>query len=110
MTDDDYKRMWGELSGAAKDVLICLCKHGPTWDGDVPSKHGRDELVSKGLAVRMVMGDHWVCPKDWKKPRPQCEYGFQAATYRGAYVYKQGYVEPRKDIVRNLVGKEWVRP
>lgn len=40
------------LSGAAIEVLHCLFIHGPTWDGDVPSKSGRDELVTLGLAGR----------------------------------------------------------
>lgn len=40
------------LSGAALDVMWCLFAHGPTWDGDVPSKSGRTELVELGLAER----------------------------------------------------------
>lgn len=40
------------LSGNAAEVLRCLFFHGPTWDGNVPSKSGRDELVSMGLAAR----------------------------------------------------------
>lgn len=39
-----------ELSSAAKDNMMCLFLHGPTWDGNVPSKAGRDELVTAGLA------------------------------------------------------------
>jgi hypothetical protein len=41
-----------KLSGADTDTLLCLFLHGPTWDGDVPSKSGRDELVRFGLASR----------------------------------------------------------
>lgn len=44
------------LNGAAADVLRCLFFHGPTWDGNVPSKSGRDELVRMGLAAR---GNGW---------------------------------------------------
>lgn len=40
------------LSGAALDTLWCLFAHGPTWDGDVPSKAGRNELVDLGLMER----------------------------------------------------------
>jgi hypothetical protein len=40
------------LSGGAYDTLFCLFIHGPTMDGDVPSKCGRDELVSRKLAMR----------------------------------------------------------
>jgi hypothetical protein len=36
----------------AVEVLHCLFIHGPTWDGDVPSKSGRDELVRLNLAGR----------------------------------------------------------
>jgi hypothetical protein len=38
------------MSGAAREVLRCLFFHGPTWDGDIPSKVGRRELVDLGLA------------------------------------------------------------
>lgn len=44
------------LSGSAADTLRCLFFHGPTWDGNVPSKSGRDELVRMGLAAR---GNGW---------------------------------------------------
>jgi hypothetical protein len=47
------------LSDAAKDVLRCLFFHGPTWDGDVPSKSGRDELVTAGYAERFN-GWQWL--------------------------------------------------
>jgi hypothetical protein len=40
------------LGGGAADTLRCLFFHGPTWDGNVPSKSGRDELVNMGLAAR----------------------------------------------------------
>src|SRR5262249_16194181 len=41
-----------ELSGSAIEVLHGLFIEGPLWDGDVPSKSGRDELVTFGLALR----------------------------------------------------------
>jgi hypothetical protein len=40
------------LSGGAQDALWCLFKNGPTWDGDIPSKVGRDELIEAGYAER----------------------------------------------------------
>lgn len=40
------------LSGAAREVMRCLFIHGPTWDGNIPSKSGRDDLVERGLAER----------------------------------------------------------
>lgn len=44
------------MSGAAREVLKCLFFHGPTMDGDIPSKTGRGELCKLGLAERM---DGW---------------------------------------------------
>lgn len=44
------------LSSGAADCLRCLFFHGPTWDGNVPSKQGRDELVLMGFAAR---GNGW---------------------------------------------------
>lgn len=40
------------LSGAEWETLWCLFKHGPTWDGNLPSKAGRTELVERGFADR----------------------------------------------------------
>lgn len=115
-TEADYRALWGALSGAAKDTLVCLCKHGPTWDGDVPSKTGRDELLEKGLTSKIVMGDCWR-KVAWRRPAKitnpcsEKEEGYQAATYLGAAVYKYGFTEPRKDIVRKLIGDpSLVRP
>jgi hypothetical protein len=50
------QRIHVALSSSAADVLRCLFFHGPTWDGNVPSKQGRDELVRMGLAQR---GSGW---------------------------------------------------
>lgn len=44
------------LSGAATETLWCLFALGPTEDGNLPSKSGRDDLVSLGFAER---GDGW---------------------------------------------------
>lgn len=56
------QRSSNQLSGAAIDTLLCLFLHGPTWDGDVPSKLGRDELVRLGLASRRD-GYQWLTDK-----------------------------------------------
>jgi hypothetical protein len=37
------------LTGAMHDVLWCLFKNGPTWDGNIPSKTGRGMLIEGGL-------------------------------------------------------------
>lgn len=84
------RAVWATLTGAEKDVLIALCKHGPLWDGDVPSKTGRDALVGKGLAARIVIKD--------------CQGGYQAATAHGGNVYRWGFRGPRRAIVGKLVG------
>jgi hypothetical protein len=44
------------LSSAESEVLWCMFRNGPTWDGDLPSKTGRDGLVEYGLAERF---DGW---------------------------------------------------
>lgn len=67
------------MTGAEKDVLIALVEQGPLWDGDVPSKTGRDALVARGLAVRVVV---------------KGEDGWQAATYAGRDAYKALYPGP----------------
>lgn len=51
-----------ELRGNTNETLLCLFIHGPTWDGDVPSKSGRDELVQLGLASRGD-GYQWLTDK-----------------------------------------------
>lgn len=40
-----------EHDGAARDVLRQLFIKGPTWDGDITSKSGRDELFAAKLAA-----------------------------------------------------------
>lgn len=42
----------GEMSPSAAAVLGQLFLGGPTWDGNLVSKSGRDELVGRGLAER----------------------------------------------------------
>jgi hypothetical protein len=44
------------LSGAATDVMYALFLLGPTEDGNVPSKCGRDDLYAAGLIDR---ADGW---------------------------------------------------
>lgn len=68
--------MTKELSGAEIDTLIALIEHGPLWDGDVPSKRGRDDLIDRGLAVRILVNG---------------SDGYTAATYRGRDAYKERY-------------------
>ena len=67
------------MTGAEIDTLVALVERGPLWDGDVPSKSGRDELLSRGLAVRVVV---------------KGEDGWQAATYAGRDAYKALFPGP----------------
>ena len=56
------------LSGGAKETLLKLRNKGPIWDGDVPSKSGRDELLDCDAAAKVVV---------------RGEQGYQACTYKG---------------------------
>lgn len=66
----------GGLDSAATETLKALVKEGPLWDGDVPSKSGRDALVDLGLATRNII--------------VRGQQGYQAATYDGWYVFRAG--------------------
>lgn len=66
------------LSGACIDTLVALVENGPLWDGNVPSKRGRDDLIEMGLAVRVVANT----------PRDGWSDGYTAATYAGLDAYK----------------------
>lgn len=71
----EYLATWNGLSAGAKDTLRALVYHGPVYDGDVPSKRGRDELLAARLASKAVV---------------KREEGYQVATYRGHRVYRAG--------------------
>lgn len=60
------------MTGGQIDTLVALVENGPCWDGDVPSKSARDELIDLGLAIRVVV---------------KGEDGHTAATYAGRDVY-----------------------
>ncbi|MCU1114361.1 hypothetical protein [Stenotrophomonas maltophilia] len=68
------------LSGAALDTLIALVEEGPLWDGDLPSKRGRTELLDLGMAVCIVV---------------KGQDGYQAATYAGRVAYCAHFGEER---------------
>lgn len=63
------------MPAAEWDTLRALVQAGPLHDGGVPSKSGRDSLLSWGLASKAVVHG---------------EQGFQCATYRGWDVWKAG--------------------
>lgn len=67
---EDSQRQYG----GAIDTLISLVENGPLFDGDVPSKRGRNELIELGLSTRIVV---------------KGEDGQNAATHLGYAVYKR---------------------
>ena len=48
-----------DLPSNAREVLLGLFLHGPLYDGDVPSKTGRDILHTDGLIER-GWGYQWL--------------------------------------------------
>jgi hypothetical protein len=82
-TDEGYFTygaiVWDALDSGQREVLRQLLFQGPVWDGNVPSKRARDDLLDYGLATRCCfMG----------------EQGYTAATYTAYSVFKQGKGEP----------------
>lgn len=59
------------LTGDERDTLLCAFNKGPLWDGDVPSKSARSQLVEEGYMARVVV---------------KGEDGFNACTYKGAWL------------------------
>lgn len=47
------------LTPLAVESMRCMFLHGPTWDGNIPSKSGRDELFDLKLATR-IQGYSWL--------------------------------------------------
>lgn len=61
-----------DFSGGELDTLIALVERGPVEDGDIPSKVGRDKLLSLGFAIQTAV---------------KGQYGFQVATPKGIDAY-----------------------
>jgi hypothetical protein len=62
--------------GGAIDTLVALVECGPLWDGNVPSKSGRDLLCEMGLATRCAV---------------KGEDGYQVAILAGAAAYREHF-------------------
>lgn len=62
-----------EMSAAESDVIIGCFESGPLYDGDVPSKTGRDSLLTDGFISKVVI---------------KGEEGYNACTYKGARAYR----------------------
>ena len=67
------------MNGAERDTLIALVERGPLWDGDVPSKQGRNSLIERRMATKVIVNG---------------EDGWQAATYAGRDAYRALYPGP----------------
>ena len=72
------------LDSNEREVFRQLFFHGPTWDGDVASKTGRDGLVDRGLAVRR---------EGWQT---LSEAGFIAAVEAGYGDQKESWADKRR--------------
>jgi hypothetical protein len=72
------------LSGAETEVLWCLFLYGPTWDGNIPSKTGRNNLYKQGLLDR--------------------NNGWQWLTNEGVMLAMDLGFHHKKDIIDNRLG------
>ncbi len=52
LAKEEAVAIYEKLTGAQREVMYCLFVHGPTWDGNVPSKSARGDLFDMGLAMR----------------------------------------------------------
>lgn len=62
-----------DLTNAEIDTITAAYKIGPLYDGDVPSKSARDNLVNSGFIAKITVDK---------------QEGFNACTYKGARLYK----------------------
>ena len=61
------------MNPGERDTIRAAWKHGPLFDGDVPSKASRDELVKEGFIAKVVV---------------KGQDGYNACTYKGQRVYR----------------------
>lgn len=85
-----------EMTSKNIDTLVAIVENGPLWDGDVPSKRERDDLIEAGYAVRVLN---------------KGEDGHTAATYKGAQAYKDyfGNADTIKEAKANRIAKRTIR-
>lgn len=58
------------MDRAERDCIYAAYNNGPLFDGDVPSKVGRDRLLEKGYMAKVVVNG---------------EDGYNACTHKGAW-------------------------
>ena len=61
------------MNGVERDCIRAGYNHGPLFDGDVPSKSGRDSLLEKGYMSKVVV---------------KGEDGYNACTHKGAWAHR----------------------
>lgn len=61
------------MDNGQRDTIRAAYRSGPLYDGDVPSKAARDELLQGGFIAKVVV---------------KGEDGFNACTYKGMWAYK----------------------
>lgn len=61
------------MDGAERDCIRAAYKNGPLFDGDVPSKSGRNSLLEKGYMAKVVV---------------KGEDGYNACTHKGAWAHR----------------------
>lgn len=62
-----------DMNDAMRDCICASFEKGPLFDGDVPSKTGRDALVEMGYMAHIVV---------------KGQDGYNACTYKGASAYR----------------------
>lgn len=105
-----YKHTAENLDWDALETLIGLMRYGPLFDGDVPSKGGRDTLLKHRLCAKIIVSGRKMpeAGRPYTKPVSEAlqkflsglgittdnkpvkgySWGYQAATYMGAFVYQ----------------------
>lgn len=61
------------MTSAERDTIIAAFRHGPLFDGDVPSKTARDGLLHEGFLAKVVV---------------KGEDSFNACTNAGAWIVR----------------------
>lgn len=61
------------MDGGERNCLYAAYRNGPLFDGDVPSKAGRNSLLEKGYMAKVVV---------------KGEDGFNACTHKGAWAQR----------------------
>jgi hypothetical protein len=61
------------MTPGERDTIRAAFKNGPLFDGDVPSKTDRDQLLEEGFIAKVVV---------------KGEEGYNACTYKGGWAYR----------------------